>query len=293
MAPELPSLEGVRHSFHDLPTGVRVHVAETGPEDAPAVLCLHGWPQHFLIWRGLWPTLADRYRVICPDLRGHGWSGWPEDGDFRKVRLADDAVALLDLLGLPSAHVVGHDWGAWTGMLLALHHAERVQTLLALSIVHPWQPRALAVRNAWRAAYQLPLATPLLGERLSRTPGFIRRVIRSGWRDESTWDEDAARSYEETLRDPVRARTTDRMYRSFLVSELPSGLLGGAFANGRFAVPARLLIGEHDPLGAHLVKGFERRGPDADWEIVPGVGHFLPEERPGVVADRAGALFGG
>jgi pimeloyl-ACP methyl ester carboxylesterase len=64
MAPELPSLEGVRHSFHDLPTGVRVHVAETGPEDAPAVLCLHGWPQHFLIWRGLWPTLADRYRVI-------------------------------------------------------------------------------------------------------------------------------------------------------------------------------------------------------------------------------------
>ena len=77
--------------------------AETGPADAPPVLCLHGWPQHWLIWRGVWPALAGEYRVICPDLRGHGWSGWPDDGDFRKARLADDAVALLDVLGLQRA----------------------------------------------------------------------------------------------------------------------------------------------------------------------------------------------
>jgi pimeloyl-ACP methyl ester carboxylesterase len=290
MAPELPALPGLRHSHHELPTGVRVHVAEAGPPDAPPVLCLHGWPQHFLIWRHLWPALEGEYRVICPDLRGHGWSGWPADGDFRKARLAEDAVALLDVLGLARAHVIGHDWGAWTGMLLGLEHAERVQTLLALSIVHPWQPRGLAIRNAWRAAYQVPLATPLLGERLSRTPGFIRRVIRSGWADKSTWDEAAARSYEDTLRDPQHARTTNRMYRSFLVSEFPSGLLGGAFAGSRFTMPARLLIGEHDPLGAHMVKGFERHGTDADWEIVGGAGHFLPEERPAVVAARAREL---
>ena len=62
MAPELPALDGVRHSFHELPTGVRAHVAEIGPEDAPPVLCMHGWPQHFLIWRGIWPALADGYR---------------------------------------------------------------------------------------------------------------------------------------------------------------------------------------------------------------------------------------
>ena len=291
MAPELPALTGVRHDYHDLPTGVRVHVAETGPESAPAVLCLHGWPQHFLIWRGVWPQLADEYRVICPDLRGHGWSGWPRDGDFRKARLADDTVALLDVLGLPQAHVIGHDWGAWTGMLLGLEHAERVRTLVALSIVHPWQPTSLAARNAWRMAYQVPLATPLAGERLVRTEGFIRRVIRSGWRDRATWDESAARSYEEGMRSPEGARASHRLYRSFLLSEFPRGLIGRQFADGRFAMPARLLIGEHDPLGAHLVKGFERHGADAEWEIVPGAGHFLPEERPAVVAERAKALF--
>ena len=126
----------------------------TGPQDAPPVLCLHGWPQHWLIWRGVWPALAGEYRVICPDLRGHGWSGWPDDGDFRKARLADDAVALLDVLGLPRAHVIGHDWGGWTGLLMALDAPERVQSLLALSVLHPWQPRSVALRNA--LALRLP-----------------------------------------------------------------------------------------------------------------------------------------
>jgi len=288
---ELPEIPGVRHAHHDLPTGVRVHVAETGPEDAPAVLMLHGWPQHFLIWRGIWPALAGEYRVICPDLRGHGWSSWPDDGDFRKARLVDDAVALLDALELPQAHVIGHDWGAWAGILLGLGHPARVRTLLALSVLHPWQPTGLALRNIWRFAYQLPLAAPWLGERLVRTEGFVRRVIGAGWADRSRWDADAARSYEATLRGPVGARTSHLLYRTFLQSEI-SAPLRGAFAGERLQMPSRLLIGEHDPLGAALVAGFERRGADAAWEVVPGVGHFLPEERPEVVSERARELLG-
>src|SRR5215217_1642128 len=162
MAPELPALAGVRHAFHELPTGVRLHVAETGPEDAPPVLCLHGSPQHFLIWRGIWPALADAHRVILPDLRGAGWSGWPADGDFRKARLAADTLALLDALAIDRVHVVGHDWGAWTGLLLAVESPERLHSLLALGIAHPWQPTVRAAANAWRMAYQVPLATPIL-----------------------------------------------------------------------------------------------------------------------------------
>ncbi len=292
MAPELPGAEGVRHAHYDLPTGVRVHVAETGPPDAPPILCLHGWPQHWLIWRGVWPALAGEYRVICPDLRGHGWSGWPDDGDFHKARLADDAVALLDVLGLPRAHVIGHDWGGWTGLLMALDAPERVQTLLSISVLHPWQPRSVALRNSWRFAYQIPLATPWLGERLVRTEGFIRRVIKSGWEDRSMWDEAAALSYEEVLRQPVGTRTSHLMYRTFLFGEMAASV-GGRFAGARLEMPARLLIGEHDPLGAALAAGFERHGADASYEVVPGAGHFLPEERPAVVAERALELLGG
>ena len=69
-------------------------------------------------------------------------------------------------------------------------------------------------------------------------------------------------------------------------------LAGAEFAGARLPMPARLLIGEHDPLGAVLAAGFERRGEDAAYEIVPGAGHFLPEERPALVADRALALLG-
>ena len=292
MAPELPALDGVRHSFHDLPTGVKVHVASAGPEDAPPVVLLHGWPQHFLIWRGVWPALAGSHRVVLPDLRGHGWSGWPDDGDFRKARLVDDAVALMDALGIARAHVIGHDWGAWAGILLALGHPDRVQSLLACSIVHPWQPQGLALRNIWRFAYQVPLATPWLGERLVRTEGFIRWVIRSGFADKSAWDEDAARSYEATMRGPAGARTSHLMYQSFLLHEI-SAPLRGAFPGDRLPMPARLMIGEHDPLGPAMAAGFERRGPDAAWEVVPGAGHFLPEERPALVSERALSLLGG
>ena len=283
-------MPGVRHRYLALPTGVRVHVAEAGPEDGTPVLCLHGWPQHWYIWRHLIAALAGEHRLICPDNRGAGWSGWPQDGDLRKQRLADDAVAVLDSLGVQRAHVIGHDWGGWAAMLLAVGAPERLRSMIALSIVHPWIPTARALTNLWRFAYQVPLATPVLSERLQRRPDFARRVLRSGWHDRQAWDEEAAASYGAALSQPDNARAGHRMYRQFVVQEFGPGLAGG-FSGRRLGVPSRLLIGRHDPLGADLARGFERHGDDAAWEVVEGSGHFLPEERPEPVHARARELF--
>jgi pimeloyl-ACP methyl ester carboxylesterase len=285
----MPELPGVRHRFLPLSTGVRVHLAEAGPEDAPPVLCLHGWPQHWFIWRRVIPLLSDQYRLLCPDLRGFGWSGWPADGDFRKERLAEDAIALLDRLGIERAHVIGHDWGAWAGLLLAVRESDRLRALLALSIVHPWQPRDRVARNAWRLAYQLPIAAPVAGERLLRRAEFTRRVLRSGWGDRDTWDEEAAATYAAVQAHPQTARAGSLMYRTFLTREL--GPLAAKGLHGRLGVPARLVIGRRDPLGADLADGFERHGDDARAEVLEGCGHFVPEERPDAMADRARALF--
>ena len=123
MPPAMPELEGVEHSFHDLPTGVRVHLASAGPPDAPPVLALHGWPQHWWSWRLVIEELAGEFRLLCPDLRGLGWSGQPADDDFRKQRIADDAIALLDVLGLEQVRLTGHDWGAYAAILAAAHRA--------------------------------------------------------------------------------------------------------------------------------------------------------------------------
>jgi pimeloyl-ACP methyl ester carboxylesterase len=290
MSPALPELPGVRHRYLPLSTRVRVHLAEAGPADAPAVLCLHGWPQHWLIWRRLIEHLQDECRLLCPDLRGMGWSGWPADGDFRKDRLAEDALALLDRLGIERAHVIGHDWGAFTGLLLAVRAPERLHSLLALGIVHPWQPRARMAANLWRFTYQLPVAAPGLGEALLRQESLTRRVLRAGWGDRDTWDEQAAASYAAVQAQQQAARAASRLYRTFVTREaLPSVI--GAFAGRRLGVPARLVVGREDPLDAGFAEGFERHGDDAQAEILEGCGHFVPEERPARVAEHARALI--
>jgi pimeloyl-ACP methyl ester carboxylesterase len=290
MPPPLPEVAGVRHDFLDLATGVRAHVAEAGPRDATPVLCLHGWPQHWLIWRRLIAALGDEARLICPDMRGFGWSGQPADDDFRKRRLAEDALAILDALGIDRAHVIGHDWGGWTGYLLAIDAPERVRSLLALGIPHPWQPPVRVARNLWRLAYQLPVVAPLAGPRVMRSEWFTVRVLRGGWGDMATWDDGAADSYAAALSDPAQARAASRVYRSFQLQEAGPGMAGG-FAGKRLAVPTRLLYGRRDPLGTALAKGIERHGDDASLELLEGCGHFVPEERPQVVAERARSLF--
>jgi pimeloyl-ACP methyl ester carboxylesterase len=290
MAVPLPELEGVEHDFVELPTGVRAHVALAGPPDAPPVLALHGWPQSWWIWRGVLPLLATDHRVIAPDLRGLGWSGFPADGDFTKQRLADDAVALLDAMGIERAHVIGHDWGAYGAILLALGSPERVRSLLAISIAHPWVPQTKAALNAWRLAYMLPLATPLLGEALTRDGRYLRAIMRTAWGEEGSWDEEAAELYLEVMREPVPARASPLYYRHFIARELPAAARG-AFAGKRLAMPSRLLFGRRDPLGTVFAEGFERRGDQASLELVDRAGHFLPEERPELVAERAREVF--
>ena len=122
MVRPIPQLQGVSH--HDVSAnGIRFHYAEAGAGE-PLVL-LHGWPQHWWMWRHQIPSLAERFRVIAPDLRGHGWSDKPHSS-YRKAELADDVVALLDALGLDRVRLAGHDWGAVTGLLVAAGHPERI-----------------------------------------------------------------------------------------------------------------------------------------------------------------------
>jgi pimeloyl-ACP methyl ester carboxylesterase len=273
MSLPMPELEGAEHTFHDLPTGVRVHVAEHGPKDAPPVLALHGWPQHWWAWREVIGALGGGFRVICPDMRGFGWSGWPDDGDFAKQRVADDAIALLDALGLERVCLVGHDWGGWAAILAAVTVPERFPALLALGIGHPWFPRGLAARNAYRLWYQAPLYLPAV----TRDGHFPRKILEGARRDERGWAPGEVETYVSAVRESARA--TSRLYRTF-----PREVLGHV---GRLQVPARLMIGHREPLGRYVAAGFP-----GDVEIVAGAGHFLPEETPGLVAQRIRELCG-
>ena len=119
----------------DLVFDVRVR----GPEAGRPVLLLHGFPQHGGMWDDVVVRLqAAGLRAYAPDQRGYSPGARPSDVDtFRMANCVEDAVALLDALGLPAVDVIGHDWGAVVGWHLAAKHSSRVRTLTAVSVPHP------------------------------------------------------------------------------------------------------------------------------------------------------------
>jgi pimeloyl-ACP methyl ester carboxylesterase len=247
------------------------------------VLALHGWPQHWWSWRHVIEALDAEVRMLCPDLRGLGWSGVPEDDDYRKQRMADDAIALLDALGLDRVLLTGHDWGGWAAILAALTAPERFSGLLALSVGHPWVPPAAGLRHGWLLAYQLPLAAPFAGERVIRDGRYPRGMLRNGRRDGRRWTPEEEDAYVDVLREPAVAHASSKLYRDFLTRDMPATR---SLARRRFAMPARLVIGSREPFRV-FAAGF--RG---DVEVVDGAGHFLPEEAPRAVAERIRAMCG-
>lgn len=285
MALPLPHVDGVEHRFARV-AGVRLHVAEAGAGE-PLVL-LHGWPQHWYMWRRLVPALAERYRLVMPDLRGFGWSDAPA-GDYRKERLAADVRALLDVLGLDRVRLMGHDWGALTGYLLALHHPERVERFVPLNMIHPWPrvgPGALA--DLRRPAHVYVLSTPVLGERLLRhRPDFVRSLVRLGARRRDAWTRAELDLYAEPLRTPARAQATVALYRTFLLREAVA-MAAGRYSGLRLRPPTLLVFGTGDPaISTRAIGGYEPHADDMRVELVPGVGHFIAEEAPETVLEHA------
>jgi pimeloyl-ACP methyl ester carboxylesterase len=112
-------------------------VTVQGPQDAPAVLLLHGFPQTAHCWRDVLPWLKD-FRVIVPNQRGYSPGARPREiDDYRVPVLVADALGILDSLDVDQAHVVGHDWGAAVAWQLGAVHADRVRTLTSVCVPHP------------------------------------------------------------------------------------------------------------------------------------------------------------
>src|SRR5215212_8746827 len=278
MPPPLPELPGVEHRFETV-DGIRMHYAEAG-EGEPVVL-LHGWPQHWWMWRDFIGPLAERFRVIVPDLRGHGWSDKPRSS-YRKTEFLDDVVALLDRLGLERVRFVGHDWGGWTGMLAGLNAPERIERLVVMSIPHPWRrrpdPRLLAA-----ALYQPVVAGPL-GKLVMQRLGFARVVLKAG-RSIGSFSDEELDAYDAVMRESGAADATVRIYRTFLLHEAAPWANGG-FRSDRLTVPTLWLVGERDPLASASDDGYRDHADDMTLEFIPDASHFMPEELPLELRDR-------
>jgi len=111
---------------------VDVFYREAGPADAPVILLLHGFPTSSHMFRDLIPLLSDRYRVIAPDLPGYGQTKAPKRGDFDYTfdNLAGVIGGFVDAIGLTKYALYIFDYGAPTGLRLALAHPERVTAII-------------------------------------------------------------------------------------------------------------------------------------------------------------------
>ena len=203
--------------------------------------------------------------------------------------MAEDAVALLDALGIERVRLVGHDWGAWAAIVAALNAPERVSSLLVMSIGHMWVPTSVAARNLWRLWYQLPLAAPLAGERVIRDGRFVRKMFgAAGRRDGRRWTEEELETYLAPLREPQGARAGTLLYRHFLTRELPVAARG-AFRGRRLALPVRVLFGRRDALAwpSRGLRAARRRAGSRSSTAPP----LRARGAPRLVADRIRAMF--
>jgi pimeloyl-ACP methyl ester carboxylesterase len=135
--------------------GVRIFYREAGPADAPVVLLLHGFPTSSFQYRELIPLLADRYRVIAPDLPGFGFTEVPASRGYHYTfdALAKTIFAFTQALKLTRYAMYVFDYGAPTGFRLALMAPERVTAIVSQNgnayeegLGDAWQP----IQRYWR-----------------------------------------------------------------------------------------------------------------------------------------------
>lgn len=278
----MPSVAGVQHRWVEA-AGASFHVAEAG--DGPPLLLLHGWPQHWWSWREVIGPLAENYRVICPDIRGLGWSSGA-DGSYRWDALATDLVALLDALDLESVRLVGHDWGLIAGYRACLLYPERFERFVALAGIHLWQGFATRPKQFIRPWHVWLLGT--LGAPGMTRLGMAERALRR-WRYRGTFSEDEAAVYLGPIRRPSAIAATVRFDRGVTFYEIARGLR--QFTSWHLTVPTLHLLGEQDPLTPDVPRNFGPHTDDMAMEVIPNCGHFIAEEAPRELLERLDAFL--
>ncbi|OBA58513.1 short chain dehydrogenase [Mycobacterium sp. 1100029.7] len=280
--------------FVDSADGVRIAVYEEGNPEGPTVVLVHGFPDSHMLWDGVVPLLAERFRVIRYDNRGVGLSAAPKPvSAYTMARFADDFATVTSELsrGQP-VHVLAHDWGS-VGIWEYLKRpgaSDRVATFTSVSgpsqeqlvdyifggLRQPWRPRRFArsLSQALRLTYMVFFSIPLLAPLLLRAAFSVRAVRRSivdNIPDEqihhsATFAADAARS--------VKTYPAN-YFRSFTSRGQPIAVID---------VPVQLIVNTRDKYVRPYGYDVTSRWVPRLWRRDIRAGHFSPMSHPQVMA---------
>lgn len=283
----------VSFSFVELSTGIRMHVARSGSGAKPPLLLLHGFPEFWAAWADVMPLLAEDFNLIVPDLRGFNRSDKPaEVREYRAGVIASDLVALMDALGIRSAHVAAHDWGGAVAWTLALGHPDRVGALGICNAPHPYLfAQALGGNTAQQkaSAYMLWLRKPgsesaLLANDCALLERFFLGASPADGTVPAWWTPDRRALYREAWTQPGAMLAGTHYYRAapWVPGQVSAPLDPAAF---RLSTPTLVVWGEKDEaLLPVLLEGLEEFVEDLSIQRLPMAGHWLLHEEPEVVA---------
>ncbi len=247
----------------------------------PALLLIHGMAGSSDTWQAMIPRLSKKYRVIAPDLLGHGKSAKPR-GDYSLGAFAVWLRDLLDELGVHRATVIGQSLGGGIAMQFAYQHREYCDRLVLIGSggLGPDLSPLLRILSAPGAELVLPVVAPQpvlnLGNKLGSwlsSAGIQAPRASQMWRAYSSLSEAEARqAFLRTLRSVVdhRGQAVSALNKLHLTADLPTLLIWGDHDN---IIPVSHAYAAHEAL------------PGSRLEVLNGVGHFPHAEAPTAVAE--------
>ena len=286
-----------------LPTGVALNIGLAGPEQAPPVILLHGFPESHRTWRELVPRLEGSFRLIMPDQRGFAGSDRPQDVEAYKTEtLVDDIFALAQALGLERFSLVGHDWGGAIAWTAALRRDPRLERLAIINAPHPVVFQKSLIEDAdQRAASQyISMFRTPNAEKAIEAIGletFFDKVI-GNHSDLSNMPESEKQQYIAEWSQAGALTAMLNWYRASSLIVPPPGLtvplpdwLLRAFQKIR--IPTLVLWGMEDVALLPLqLEGLDRLVDDLQIVRIPQAGHFAPWEAPEPVAEALCGFLG-
>jgi len=276
-------------------SGAEIHCVVGG--SGPPLLLLHGYPQTRAIWHKIAPALAERFTVVCSDLRGYGDSSKPDGGanhaGYSKRAMAADQVELMRALGFARFRLVGHDRGGRVAHRLCLDHAQAVERVAVLDI-SPTAIMYARTDKAFATAYYhwFFLIQPFdLPERLiGADPVFYLRWKIGGWGTGlEHFDPRALAEYERCFSDPATIHATCEDYRAAASIDLEHD---AADANARIECPLLALWGAKGIVGRLFdpLEDWKRAARDVRGRAL-ACGHYLAEEVPEETLAELRAFF--